>query len=377
MTDTPLKIVSIIPYKVLPAKLGGEKGIALFTEYLGRRIPLTAISTRNNSTSTPRSYGLLNLLSNARIRYANLFLFFTIRNILKKENATHLLIEHPYYGWLAYLLKKSFPVTWVVHSHNIEYMRSKSIGRWWWKVLEWYETWVYKKADINFFISEDDRKHATQVLRIDGNKSFEITYGVEQPGLPDDADAARREIRQLHRIAENEIILLYNGALYHHSNYDAVTVITEKINPLLLQNAFRYKIIICGKGLPTFFRELKEFENSNIIYAGFVDDINIYFKAADIFLNPILSGGGVKTKAIEAISMNCTVVSTSFAATGIHQEVCGEKLQVVPDHDWGLFAEKIINVSEKQSYTPHSFYDYYYWDSIAKKVETVLKGHHA
>ena len=42
------KIVSIVPYKILPAKLGGEKGIALFNEYVGERIPITAISTRNN-----------------------------------------------------------------------------------------------------------------------------------------------------------------------------------------------------------------------------------------------------------------------------------------------------------------------------------------
>ncbi len=29
-----INIVSIIPYKIFPAKLGGEKGIAVFNEYL-------------------------------------------------------------------------------------------------------------------------------------------------------------------------------------------------------------------------------------------------------------------------------------------------------------------------------------------------------
>ncbi len=94
---------------------------------------------------------------------------------------------------------------------------------------------------------------------------------------------------------------------------------------LLEQKDFRYKILVCGKGLPYFFNDLKDYADKNIIYAGFVDDISAYFKAADIFLNPILSGGGVKTKAIEALAMNCTVISTELGAMGIEKKVCGRK----------------------------------------------------
>jgi hypothetical protein len=37
MDNGPLRILSIIPYKILPAKLGGEKGIAIFNEYLAKK----------------------------------------------------------------------------------------------------------------------------------------------------------------------------------------------------------------------------------------------------------------------------------------------------------------------------------------------------
>jgi hypothetical protein len=37
MDKAPLRILSIIPYKILPAKLGGEKGIAVFNEYLAKK----------------------------------------------------------------------------------------------------------------------------------------------------------------------------------------------------------------------------------------------------------------------------------------------------------------------------------------------------
>ena len=367
-------IVSIIPYKVLPARLGGEKGIALFTEYLGKLLPVTGISTQNNDVTAAKNFRMLNILSNSRIRYGNIWLYFTLRKIIREHRATHLLIEHPYYGWLAWLLRKTLPITFVVHSHNIEYMRSRSIGRWWWKALKWYETWVYRKADIVFFISEDDLKHATTMLKIDPRKSHAITYGVEIGSIPVDIDASRDKISQLHSIPKNSKILLFNGALYHHSNYDAVTVIAEKINPVLLQSGIEYKIIICGKGLPSSFEELKDYTDKNIIYAGFVDDIDLYFKAADVFLNPITSGGGVKTKAIEAIAMNCTVVSSEFGAMGLKQEVCGNKLEVVQDDNWAAFADRIKEVVPHTNNTPEEFYDYYYWGNIAAKVTGILSN---
>src|SRR5688572_25887338 len=125
--DTAPRIVSIIPYKILPAQLGGEKGIALFNQYLAETVQITGIATRNNDPAYAKNYTVLNVLANSKSKYANPFLYFPVRKILKQQAATHLLIEHPYFGWLAWLLKHTTDITWVVHSHNIEYMRSKSI----------------------------------------------------------------------------------------------------------------------------------------------------------------------------------------------------------------------------------------------------------
>lgn len=373
-----LKIVSIIPYKILPAKLGGEKGIALFNEYLSKEVHLTGITTENNDPSLARGYKLLNILSNSRARYVNIFLYFRARKILKREQADYLLIEHPYYGWLAWMLRKTMNIKLVVHSHNIEYMRSKSIGRKWWKALKWYERWVYKFADKIFFISEDDKDFAVRELGVGREKSITVTYGIEQSGIPPDLNESRREIEKLHHIAQSEKILLFNGALYHPTNYDALKIILDEINPLLLaEQNFKYKIIVCGKGLPVFFNELRDYSDQNIIYAGFVDDISLYFKAADVFLNPILSGGGIKTKAVEALAMNCSVISTELGALGIKKEVCGDKLQVIHEGEWKKFAESVIKYSGKQDQVPNAFFDYYYWGNIAKKVADSLTRNYA
>lgn len=370
---TRARVLSIVPYKILPAKLGGEKGIALFNEYVSKYVELLAVSTKNNETELASGYRMLPLLSVSRSRYINVFLYFRIRRLLAQHHATHLLIEHPYYGWLAWLVKKTTRVGWVVHSHNIEFERSRSIGRKWWPLLKWYERWVYRASDINFFISEDDKTYAIEKLGIDPAKSHAITYGVEIPGVPSDRADCRRIIEQKYKVAPDEKILLFNGALYHHTNYEALQVILDQVNPFLLQQGgLKYKIIVCGKGLPAFFEELKAYRDKNIIYAGFVDDISIYFKATDHFLNPIISGGGVKTKAIEAIAYNCSVVSTEIGALGLVREACGKKLEVVANGNWVHFCEKLLSQMQEQENTSADFYEYYYWGNIAKKVARVL-----
>lgn len=371
-----IRIISLMPYKILPARLGGEKGIALFSEYLGKEVRLTGISTRSNDVSAAKNFTVRNILTDHRIRYANPFLFFTVRRIIKEEKATHLLIEHPYYGWLAWLVRLFTPITWVVHSHNIEFERSRSIGRWWWKALKWYETWVYKRADINFFISDDDRNFAIQKMGIEPSKSHTITYGVEIAGLPSDRENCKERICKMYGLTSDTILLLFNGSLFHHSNHDAVKVIIDEINPALLTQPLPYRIIICGKGLPDSFGNLKAYADKNVIYAGFVDDVSLYFKAADLFLNPIMSGAGIKTKAVEAIAYNCQVVSTKLGALGMDRDACNGKLDVVADGDWKNFAHHTITrMKEAPQTTTEKFYTFYFWGNIAKKVVHLLQNH--
>lgn len=376
--DRTLRILSIIPYKILPAKLGGEKGIAVFNEYLAKQVELTAVSTRSNDPTLAKGYLLLNILSDSRTRYINAGLLNRIKGLIKSERITHLITEHPYYGWLAWMVKKSTRVLWIVHSHNIEYMRSRSIGRTWWKALKWYEGWAYRKADTVFFISEDDRQHAIEHLGVTAEKSLVVTYGIEIAEPPSNREEMRRQIKLKHNIADGEVILLFNGALYHSTNYDALKVILDDINPHLMANRqFNYKILVCGKGLPDFFDGLKRYADKNVIYAGFVDDISTYFSAADIFLNPIMSGGGVKTKAIEAIAMDCTTVSTPLGAMGINKDVCGGKLRVVQEGKWKEFADIVVSGAHLNDHTPSAFYEHYYWENIIRKAVKALPGTHA
>jgi len=364
------KLLVIAPYQYLPYFSGGQKSIAQFLDYLGGETNLTVISVSENDLSLIKTYKHLSWLKKISFsKYFDLSLISKLTTLIKKEKFDAIIWEHPYYTWLAGIIKKRTGIKTILHIHNIEYQRFQSTGKWWWPVLRSYEKRFFKIADEILFVSPDDKKFAIEKWGIEEKKCIEVAFGVEINKYPDDKDHCKKAIKGIHKIADDEKILLFNGLLDYKPNLDALLAILKDINPiLLLSPGFKYKIIICGKRLPPELNELKEYADKNIVYAGFVQDIEMYFKGADLFLNPVQSGGGIKTKMVEAIAFGTTVITTETGAMGIHRDICGNKLVVVPDNSWDDFARVLISNSGKYEITPTTYYEYYYWGSIVKKI---------
>jgi glycosyltransferase involved in cell wall biosynthesis len=365
-------IISIVSYPFLPAKTGGQKGIALFYKYFSRHCQLICITTKKNNPAEA-NYEVINTISNSPLRYINVFLFSPLYKQIKKQQATHLLLEHPYFGWLGILLKKVTGVKLIAHSHNIEFQRWKTLRKWWWPVLASYEKRLHRNADYNFFKTEEDKATAINLFGLKESKCAVITYGIEWNTVPskNERQTCRMKLLQKHAIPENNTIFLFNGSLNYYPNLQAVKTIVEKINPLLLNTESNYKIIICGKGLPAMMNELKDYAGKNIIYTGFVDDISIYFKGSDVFINPVTEGGGIQTKLVEALGYNLNVVSARKGTIGIPPETTGYKMQVVEDNDWPSFA-LAMNKAKNIADTPELFFIHFYWQNIAAKANDFI-----
>lgn len=368
------KVLDIVPYTYLPWFSGGQKSIGQFLEHLGKEVDLKVAGTINNDWALAKNYSGIPLLIKPFSRYLDISLVRKITSLIRENNFETVIWEHPYYWWLAKRIKKKTGIKTIFHTHNIEYQRFQSYKKWWWPILRNYERNCFRGSDILFFISDDDREFAITKWRIDPAKCFTIPFGVEIKQFPNDKTECKKKIAAIHSIAEDERILLFNGLLGYKPNLDAVMAILQIINPLLLSQAgFRYKIILCGKGLPEELNELKDYADKNIIYAGFVDDIEMYFKGADLFLNPVLTGGGIKTKMVESIAFGTTVISTETGAAGIDKHFCGDKLVVLPDHDWNAFADAVLKNIHSNSLTPAAYYDHYYWGSIVKRAVEAMK----
>ena len=366
------KFLVIAPYQYLPYFSGGQKSIAQFLDHLGKETDLTVVSVPQNDASLMKTYKFLPWLKERSFsRYTDRTLASKLTSLIKQEKFDAVIWEHPYYAWLASIVKSRTGIKTILHIHNIEYQRFHSMGKWWWWIMRTYEKWFFEKADQILFVSPEDKKFAIEKWNINERKCTEVAFGVEISHYPDDKEQCKQQLKAKYNIAEDERILLFNGLLDYKPNLDALMVILKEINPLLLQqNNFKYKIIICGKRLPGELHSLEGYVDKNVFYAGFVNDIESYFKGVDLFLNAVQSGGGIKTKMVESIAFGTTVITTETGAAGIHKDICDDKLVVVADNKWDDFAAAIIEHADKNETTPPSYYQYYYWGNIVKKVLT-------
>lgn len=365
-------VLSVVSYKIFPAKLGGQKGIALFSKYFSNYHTFLMVTVEANDPAYA-DYPVLNILSNSRIRYINPVYFFTLRNIIRKHKITHLMLEHPYYGWLGLLLKRFVGVKLIVHSHNIEAIRFKSINKWWWGILWNYERFVHRHADFTFCITNEDRQYMISKFNLLPQNSAVVTYGTELSRAPSMAECneSRMFLENTYSFSGKETVFLFNGTLDYLPNLEALRTILERINPLFMQKGISYKIIICGKNLPEEYEGLKNYRDKNIIYAGFVEDITSYFKGADVFLNPVTDGGGIKTKLVEALGYNLPVISTTNGAIGVDPGICNQRLTVIPNGNWEEFVE-VMAQSLDLPPIPDAFFETFNWEHIAQKAANIV-----
>jgi polysaccharide biosynthesis protein PslH len=364
------RVVSIVPYTFLPAKIGGQKGIALFNEYFGQYTDLTCLTVKNNENEQARNYEAIKVFSSSRLRYANPLSFFKIRKILRQKKATHILIEHPYFGWLGFLLKKTCSLPLIVHSHNIESSRFKTLGKWWWPILFSYEKWTHRRADYNFFIHEADRQYAIHTFGLQPSRCLVVTYGINRntPPSAKEKREAREMIASENGIKEKEWILLFNGSFNYGPNVDALKAIADEICPLLDLKGFPYKVIVCGPWLKDTITP-----HPRLIIKGFVPSIETYFTGADIFINPVIDGGGIKTKLVEALGFNCNAVSTVDGANGVDPALCNGKLLLAGNGNWLEFTEKILAASSNQTTISNRFYEHFYWGYNTERAAAFIE----
>jgi hypothetical protein len=347
--------------------------VALFYKYLSAHWEVVCAGTTSNDASSAEGYEVLPVFKPSALRYINPLYIFRLRRIIRERKITHVIVEHPYYGWLAMSLKLLCGVKVIVRSHNIEGLRWKSLGKWWWRILWYYERWVHRHADRNLFIQEEERQYAIQHWSLAPERCLTMTYGIEHdraPNLSETAEA-RHQIRQQYGIAEQTTVLCFNGAFGYRPNLDALHTILDTILPLLNEmTGFAFTILICGKDIPG---ELTQRNYRRVNFAGFVPDVKPYLLAADVFLNPVVDGGGIKTKLVEALGCNLNAVSVRNGAVGVDPAWCNGKLLICENEDWPAFARLVLEASRIKAEVPAVYFQHFYWGSIVRAAAVFLE----
>lgn len=372
MNSGEKRILAVISYPFLPATTGGEISTLNLLSYLSHRHQVTVFTVEPYDARFDLGTSKFELIFGMPFkpgRYIDLRLIFRLRKLIREKQSEWLFFDQPWFGWLMMILRLVSRRKIFIRSNNIEYLRFKSMGKWFWQMLYIYEKWTYRSADLVIFVSESDRIKAIHEFDLKPEKTLLTPYGIGYSAIPEKSSPSKiAQLRSDLNINHGEKMLLFFSTLSYFPNYEAAGFIADALYPLLKQQApFGFKIIICGKGLPGFVR--KKLDNKpEIRYCGFVEDIDLYIDAADVMINPLLSGGGVKTKAVDTLARNQRVVSTVNGAEGIDPAVCGQNLIRAADHDWNDFATKLIATIDLPKAIPQAFYETYGWPFIIQTL---------
>jgi polysaccharide biosynthesis protein PslH len=367
--DRVFKILSIVPAPLLPAVSGGQKHTYGLLLALGKLCDLNCI-TDTQSEKDGHGFELKPLIYHNYKKYFSFSNFKIFKKEIKAFEPQAILLEQPYMGILLHVLSRKRKIPMFIHAHNVEYLRFQSLGKWWWPLLYAWERFVFRKCKAIFFISEEDRQLAIKHLKIPPSKCYVSPYGVPHQQALVLPGEKREKVRERHGISPDETVFMFFGVLKYLPNIEALEIIIKHIAPRLKEHyKHPYKIMICGGGLNNDFKEqLSKLDDDNIIYTGFVENIDEYTQSADVILNPILNGGGVKTKVVEALSFNKPVVSTNTGALGINSQVCGNMLYVLADNDWKAFVDAMTEAAIANHQIRPDFFSTYSWNAIAEKL---------
>lgn len=108
--------------------------------------------------------------------------------------------------------------------------------------------------------------------------------------------------------------LLFIGSEGHTPNLLGISWFIEEIY-LPNINQIEYPLHIIGYWSDDFKQQYQSYDK--IIFLGVVDSIKEYF-VSSIFVNPILTGAGLRTKVLHAFSNKVPVLSTRFGAEGCY-----------------------------------------------------------
>lgn len=256
----------------------------------------------------------------------------------------------------------------ILFQHNIEYVTMRSNGRaqktfvkrviYFFESLrmETFEKLLYRKNFLSAvtFVSDADKEFFDNNLNYGKVPTFLLPVGAESHEAVDSESNA------------NNVVIV--GKMSYAPNIEGVLWFCNKVWNNIKKSVPDARLYIVGKDPDKCLLNLA---SDDIIVTGTVDSVDDYYKMSSVAVIPLFSGGGVKTKLIEASSYKIPIVCTTSGVKGTMYKN-GEHILVSDDEE--QFADLVID-SLKNRKAAHEraercygfFMKNYQWNGIMTK----------
>jgi glycosyltransferase involved in cell wall biosynthesis len=332
-----LMILDLCPYWVTPVTGGGPLRVFNLNKNVACSLPVRQFSLRptyimrgvgenilksreiihsknyvETCISNPLVYPAIYMLYKLSLPSDVVFPYYL--NLVKNKSLEKGLIkadivqfEHP---WLYNFIKdRRKDQVLVASSHNCEARFLLTQNRRIREYLMDIERQSIESADVVFAVSESDVKEFHEFLNVKRRDSiFIVPNGVDckkyRPASPSERDAAKRQLG-----LSGKQVVLFTGSI-HKPNNEALEIILDAIAPTTDDHDTVF-LIVGGVGEGRKSRD-------NVRFTGYAKDVDVFLKASDLAINPLISGSGTSLKMLEFMAAGLPVISTSVGARGFN-----------------------------------------------------------
>ena len=238
------------------------------------------------------------------------YLFVKLYFVCKKERIDIVQCEFPPTTvFTAYILRRLLNIPLVFDAHNIESERMRGSAKsrnLYVSITRQMEMTICRICDSIFVVSENDKEKL-----LDWN-----VYSNRIAVIPNSVDInkfspAMRGVAVRDRYNLNDdIVIIFHGALGYSPNLEAIGIIEKTILPQIHKLYPSTHLLLVGSDPP---RGL-----SNFVVTGYVENLPEYIAAADLAIVPLLRGGGTRIKILEYMACGKAIVSTVKGAEGLN-----------------------------------------------------------
>jgi polysaccharide biosynthesis protein PslH len=332
-----MKILMFFPYAPLPPPLdlgGTKRNLPFLLENLKRHeVSVLAYGTKEEEEIFKGVYGgsckHIVFVSRKRPRILNaiqyIWLLLTgrsplqmiyrknmqeqLNSILQQENFDIIHCCTPMLGYFQF--PKEVSVISDTHevTYDLKYRTYKKTQNVLFKTVLYLEFLLAKHAEIKLcqrfeaVISTTERDYEVFRKNLNERKLFVISNGVQASFL------------EPLKVKTEPKTMVFTGLMSYYPNNHGILYFLKNIYPLILNQTPEAKIFIVGKN-PS--KELLKYASERVVITGYVEDVRPYMAHAEVFIIPLLIGGGIRGKALEAMAMKIPIVTTSIGCESIH-----------------------------------------------------------
>lgn len=201
------------------------------------------------------------------------------------------------------------------------------------KKLRNYENQLVQKVDHVLTVTENDRQ-----LLIENPDDENLKSKFHVIPIAVNTHELRTMVR---KEGSNQILTI--GSLNYPPNADGIRWFLRDIFPEIKRQKPEAALTIIGKNPPKDFFTLASPFGDTIQITGYVEDLTPYLENSALMVVPVLAGGGMRVRILEAFSRGIPVVTTSIGLEGIDAE---NGRDVIVEDDPIEFANAVVALLE-------------------------------